>query len=82
LWRDGRLSWDVVGALVFVTVTVLATDLVWRFTRIQFETLTIYAVCCVAAVLVAILALRWFVRSRCRRLSPASNPIRAAAIPR
>jgi hypothetical protein len=82
VWRDGRLSWDVVGAVVFVTAAVLATDLAWRFTRIQFETLAIYAVSCAAAVLLAVLALRWCVCSRRRRGPPASNPVRAATIAR
>jgi hypothetical protein len=29
-WIDGRISWPVVLAVVFSTVTILATDFAWR----------------------------------------------------
>jgi hypothetical protein len=54
LWTEGRLSWGVVAVVVFMTVSVLAFDLAWRFVTIQFDTLLIYAIVVDAAVAVAL----------------------------
>jgi hypothetical protein len=43
LWRDGRLSWGVVGVIVFLTASLIAIDLAWRLIRLQFDTFLLYA---------------------------------------
>jgi hypothetical protein len=43
LWRDGRLSWGVVGAAVFLTVSLIAFDLAWRLVKLPFDKLLIAA---------------------------------------
>jgi hypothetical protein len=61
-WSEGRLSWALVATVVFVTVSVLSLDLVWRTVEISFDTLLVYAV---AANISAALVLTWlFVRFR------------------
>lgn len=53
-WVDGRFGWPAIAALVFVTISALVLDLVWRFVVIPFDTLAIYAA---AANVIAILLL-------------------------
>ena len=43
-WVDGRLSWPLVIAVVFVTASLLAVDFVWRMVVVPFDTLLIYAI--------------------------------------
>ena len=57
LWRDGRLSWGVVGAAVFVTVSLIAFDLCWRLVKLPFVTLLIAAVPIDLAAALVVLAL-------------------------
>ena len=55
-WADGRFGWPVIAALVLVTISLLALDLVWRLVVIPFDTLAIYATVAViaaAAILIA-----------------------------
>lgn len=65
LWKDGRLSWGVIGVVVFLTVSVIAFDLAWRAVKIPFEKLLIYAVIIdVAAAVVVVVVSRLIPRER------------------
>jgi hypothetical protein len=62
-WSDGRLSWVFVIAVVFVTVSLVGLDLVWRTVVIPFDTLLVYAVIVNAlAALVLTACYRWLRR--------------------
>lgn len=54
LWVDGRFSWTAIGALVFLTVSLLAFDFVWRIVQMRLETLLVYAALVDLAALSAI----------------------------
>jgi hypothetical protein len=43
-WVDGRLGWPPVIAVVFVTVSALVLDYVWRMFVIPSDRLIMYAV--------------------------------------
>lgn len=68
LLRDGRLSWGVVGAVVFVTASLIAFDLAWRLVKLPFDNLLIRAVAMdLAAALVVLSLVRVVLRRRRRR---------------
>jgi hypothetical protein len=72
IWVDGRFSWGLVGAVVFLSASVIASDIVWRVLRIQVDTLLIYAAATdIVAAAVLILAVR-FVR-RCMNPRPRAS---------
>ena len=61
-WSDGHLSWAFVIAVVFVTVSLVGLDLVWRTVVIAFDTLLVYAVIAnVSAALVLVVSF-WALR--------------------
>jgi hypothetical protein len=51
-WVDGRLSWLLVIFVVFLTLSLLILDFVWRSFDIAFETLLIYSVICEGAAVI------------------------------
>lgn len=53
-WRDGRLGWPFVAAVVFLSVSLIALDLVWRFMQIAIEDLLLYAMLAEAGAALAI----------------------------
>jgi hypothetical protein len=67
LWHDGRLSWGVVGAALFLTVSLIAFDLAWRLVKLPFDTLLIAAVPIGLAAALVFLALVRVVRRRPRQ---------------
>jgi len=44
VWRDGRFSWPFVVVVVYLTLSLLIVDFVWRRFVMPFETLLIYTV--------------------------------------
>ena len=43
-WVNGRLSWPLVVAIAYVSVSAVILDYVWRVVVIQFDTLLLLAV--------------------------------------
>ncbi|HXC92312.1 MAG TPA: hypothetical protein VNV18_19285 [Stellaceae bacterium] len=67
IWKDGRFSWGVIAAVLFVTVSLVAFDLAWRAVKLAFDTLLIYCVIVdLAAAVVLFLAFRVCARMRRR----------------
>ena len=56
LWMGDRFGWPVIVALVFLTISVIAIDFVWRLLVIPFGRLVAYALALdgLAAVLLAV----------------------------
>ena len=80
LWIDGRLSWPVVTAIVFVTVSALAFDFTWRAVTIPIGRLVAYAlVIDAAAAALLIFCYYVFVRSRGSESLPLREPRRKNA---
>lgn len=68
IWKDGRFSWGAIGAVVFLTVSLLGFDVAWRAISLQFDTLLIYSILVdAAAALVLILVVRVLTRT-CQQL--------------
>ena len=42
-WVNGRLSWPFVIASVYLSLSLIVLDYVWRVVSISFDTLLIYA---------------------------------------
>jgi hypothetical protein len=61
LWVDGRFSWWLVGAVIFLTVSALGFDMAWRLVKIQFDTLVLYGIVVefAAAAALLLIARRW-----------------------
>ena len=57
LWVNGRLPWLLVASVVYLTVSALIVDYVWRVLVIQFDTLLLSAVVIDAAVAIGIVVL-------------------------
>lgn len=65
IWKDGRFSWSAIGAVVFLTVSLLGFDVAWRAISLQFDTLLIYSILVdAAAALVLIVIVRLLTRTR------------------
>lgn len=82
IWVEGRLSWIVVGVVVFLSVSLIALDLAWRLLKIQFDTLLIYAfaIDVMAAIVVILIALA-VRRSLSRRARSSHIAVRRAGSP-
>jgi hypothetical protein len=44
VWVNGRFGWPLIMALVFLTISMVAADFVWRLLVIPFEKLAAYAI--------------------------------------
>ena len=70
-WIDGRLSWPFVITVVFLTLSAVIIDFVWRSFVIPFETLLIYSVICEGAAVILLVGARFQFRGAVRaRRSP------------
>ena len=63
-WVNGRLGWPLVISIVFVTLSALVLDYVWRTVIIPADKLFIYAAAIELTVMVLLVALWTFVRPR------------------
>jgi hypothetical protein len=50
LWRDGRFAWPLVVFVVYMTLSLVIVDFVWRRFVMPFETLLIFSVLADGAV--------------------------------
>ena len=66
IWVDGRFSWWLVGAVIFLTLSALGFDMAWRLVKIQFDTLVLYgaAIEFAAAIALILIARRFSQRRR------------------
>ena len=73
LWRNGRLSWPLLIAVGYLTLSFLILDFVWRRFVMPFDTLLIYAALGDAAVAIILVSMclhfRRFTTRRNRRSS-------------
>jgi hypothetical protein len=68
IWIDGRLSWSLIGAVIFITLSIIILDIVWRMAKMPFYTLLIYAAAIdLATAVVAILGARLLLRGKRRQ---------------
>ena len=63
---DGRLPWPLVAAIVYLTLSAVVVDFVWRVYVVQFETLLLSAVAIDATVAIALIVLYYVFRRRLR----------------
>jgi hypothetical protein len=66
VWVGGRFSWTLIGAVVFLSVSVLGFDLAWRLVKIELRLLLLYAVVADAAAAIAVAAVWSVLRQRSR----------------
>jgi hypothetical protein len=64
VWMNGRLSWPFVIALVYLSVSLLLLDYIWRVIVIPFDTLLIYATVAVLGIATTLIALYRALRGR------------------
>ena len=63
-WINGRLGWPLVISIVFVTLSALVLDYVWRTVVIPADKLFIYAAAIELTVIVLLAALWTFFQPR------------------
>ncbi len=64
VWVDGRFTWPVIVTVVFLSISLVGFDLVWRLVKIQLRGLLLYAMLADAAAALAVAAICVFLRRR------------------
>ena len=65
-WVDGRLSWPLVIALAYLSVSLIVADYVWRHVMMSFDTLLLYMIATDAVTAILLIG----VYALCRRRWP------------